>query len=456
MSFAYFVVTFIRSAPDRSRCFENPPLHVKMLLSFAAVLLLLATPVHGRDLLLKHAQLVDPAQRTITAADILIHGGRIAAPGTKPAADAETLDLRGQWVIPGLIDLHVHDSGNPQPDDGYEEMELGDTARRMLYCGVTAYLNLGTSESAEFFARRDQQRADPLAPSNEADLYGAGGVFGRWSLGSPAMAPGKIAAYVKKWRPDVIKIIYDHTNGRSSLDRPTFAAAVKAAREAGVKTVVHISTWQDARDAIEVGASAVTHFCDDFMIPDDLPALWAKSGTRSIPTMAVQCDMAAIVAKPAMLDRPLLRAVASAETLDAYRHNQKFVNKTLGTIHWQIEDRENDFAAVRKLAAAGVTMLTGSDVGNLGTFQGYSVHREIKLLQEAGLPAWDALAGATTKAADFLGRPHGIRTGDIAELVMLDANPVDDVANTEKISGVVHHGQVVDRSRPPVATATAK
>ena len=422
-----------------------------MLFPFAALLLLLATPLHARDLLLKNAHLVDPAQRTIMATDILIHDGRIAAPEAKPAADAETLDLHGKWIIPGLIDLHVHDSGNPQPDDGYEEMELGDTARRMLYCGVTAYLNLGTSELSEFFARRDQQRADPLGASNEADLYGAGGVFGRWSLGSPAMATGKIAAYVKKWRPDVIKIIYDHTNGRSSLDRPTFAAAVKAAREAGVKTVVHISTWQDARDAIEVGASAVTHFCDDFMIPDDLPGLWAKSGVLSIPTMAVQCDMAAIVAKPAMLDRPLLRTVASAETIEAYRNNLKFVNKTLGTIHWQIEDRENDFAAVRKLAAAGVTMLTGSDVGNLGTFQGYSLHREIKLLQEAGLPAWDALAAATTKAADFLCRPHGIRAGDIAELVILDANPVDDTANTEKISAVVHHGQIVDRSKPPVA-----
>ncbi|MBI3884816.1 MAG: amidohydrolase family protein [Opitutae bacterium] len=424
--------------------------------SLAALLLLSITPARARDLLLRNAQLVDPAQRTITATDILIHDGRVAAPGTKAAADVETLDLKGKWVIPGLIDLHVHDAGNPQPDDGYEEMALGDTARRMLYCGVTAYLNLGTSESEEFFSRRDRQRARPLAPSDEADLYGAGEPFGRWSLGSPAMAPGKVAAYVKKWRPDVIKIIYDHAHGRSSLDRPTFVAAVNAARAAGVKTVVHISTWQDARDAIEAGAAAVTHFCDDDLIPDDLPAQWAKSGVRSIPTMAVQSDLAAIVAQPAMLERPLLRAVASAATLDAYRHRRSFANKALGTVQWQREDRANDFAAVRRLAAAGVTLLAGSDVGNLGTFQGYSLHREIKILQEAGLPAWDALAGATTKAADFLGRPHGIRAGEIAELVILDANPTDDVANTEKISGVVHHGQLVDRSKPPVAATTGK
>lgn len=408
-------------------------------------------PLSGRDLLLRNAQLVDPANRSITATDILIREGRIAAIGTKPTADAETLDLRGKWIIPGLIDLHVHDSGNPQPDGGYEDMERADTARRMLYCGVTAYLNLGASDYQSFFAHRDRQRANPLAPSDEADLYGTGALFGRWNIGTAATAPERITAYIKKWRPDVLKFLYAQGRNRSALDRLAFQAALNAAHAAGVKTVVHISTWQDVRDAIAAGASAVTHFCDDDMIADDLPALWAASGTLSIPTMAVQCDMAAIVAQPGMLDHPLLRAVASAATLAAYRSNATFADKALGTIGWQTEDRHNDMTAVQKLAAAGVTMLAGSDTGNLGTFQGYSLHREIKILQDAGLPAWDALAGATTKAADFLGRPHGIRAGDIAELVILDANPIEDVANTEQISAVVHHGHLVDRSKPPVA-----
>ena len=418
---------------------------------FLVALLLLAAPGHARDLLLKNAQLVDPANQNVTARDILIRDGRIAGAGTAPLADAQVLDLIGKWVIPGLIDLHVHDSGNPQPDDGYEEMERADTARRMLYCGVTAYLNLGTSDYPAFFAHRDRQRAAPLAPSDEADLYGTGALFGRWNIGPAATAAERITAYIKKWRPDVIKIIYDHTNGRSSLDRPTFAAAVKAAHAAGVKTVVHISTWQDVRDAIAAGASAVTHFCDDEMIPDDLPAIWAASGTLSIPTMAVQCDMATFAAQPALLDRPLLQAVASAATLGAYRDEAKFANKAHGTIRWQTADRANDLTAVRKLAEAGVTLLAGSDTGNLGTFQGYSLHREIKILHEAGLPAWDALASATTKAADFLDRPHGIRDGDIAELVILDANPLADLANTEKILHVFHHGHLVDRSKSPVA-----
>lgn len=419
----------------------------------AALLLLLPAQLRAVDLLLRHAQLVDPAARSVTPADILVHDGRIAAPGAKPAADAEVLDLHGKWVIPGLIDLHVHDGGNPQPDDDYEDMEFTEAARRMLYCGVTAYLNLGTSEVKEFFARRNEQRAQPLARSNEADLYGAGSPFGLWSVRAGTPVAARLESYIQKWRPDVIKIIYDRRGGMVAADRTALSTLVGAARKAGLKTVVHISTWDAARDVIEAGATAVTHFCDDDPIPAELVALWAKSGVLSIPTMAVQCDMAAIVAAPAMLDAPLLRAVASAETLAAYRNNLKFSNKTLGTIHWQMEDREHDFAALRQLAKAGVTVLAGSDVGNLGTFQGYSLHREMKIMQDAGLPAWDALASATTRAADFLGRPHGIRVGDIAELVILDADPTVDVANTEKIFGVVHHGWLMDRKTPPVTAA---
>ena len=407
----------------------------------------------ARDLLLRHARLVDPAARSVTSVDILIRDGRIATAGAKPATDAEVLDLQGKWVIPGLIDLHVHDGGNPQPDDGYEDMEFTEAARRMLYCGVTAYLNLGTSEVQEFFARRNEQRAQPLARSHEADLYGAGSPFGLWSVQAGTPVAARLESYIQKWRPDVIKIIYDRRGGMGPADRANLAALVSAARKAGLKTVVHISTWDAARDVIEAGATAVTHFCDDDPIPTELVALWAKRRVLSIPTMAVQCDMAAIVAAPAMLDAPLLRAVASAETLAAYRNNLKFTNKTLGTIHWQMEDRENDFSALRQLAKAGVTLLAGSDVGNLGTFQGYSLHREIKLMQDAGLSTWDALASATTRAADFLGRPHGIRVGDIAELVILDADPSVDVANTEKIFGVVHHGWLMDRKTPPVTAA---
>ena len=89
-------------------------------------------------------------------------------------------------MIPGLVDLHVHFSGNPLPNGEREDFDLHQTARRMLYCGVTAFLDLATNEPDKFFAARDQQRADLAASADEADIHGAGAAFGKWNLESAA------------------------------------------------------------------------------------------------------------------------------------------------------------------------------------------------------------------------------------------------------------------------------
>ena len=97
------------------------------------------------------------------------------------------------------------------------------------------------------------------------------------------------------------------------------------------------------------------------------------------------------------------------------------------------------------MADAGVTILTGTDAGNWGTIQGYSVHRELVKLVAAGLTPWQALAASTTEAGTFLGRAFGVRLGDEANLIILDASPLDDIRNTQRIALVIHHGKLVDR-----------
>lgn len=403
-------------------------------------------PSAADDLLLKHAQLVDPVVRKITVTDILIANGRISAIANAPAVAAEVLDLHGKWVIPGLIDLHVHFSGNPRPDGERENFDLRGTARLMLYCGVTAFLDLAANSPETIFSVRDQQRANPVVAAGEADIYGAGVALGNWNLDGPATAPRRIERYIQRWKPDVIKFIYDDARGRSTLDRATFLAALAAVQRAGVKSVVHIGTWDNALDAINAGATAVTHLFDDQPIPESLVQLWSHRATVSIPTMAVQSDLANFVHQPTLLDNPLLRAVAASASINAVRDIEHYSAQARATVHWQERDRNNDFQTLAKLVAAGVTVLAGSDTNNLGTFQGFSLHRELKLLQEGGVLPWGVLAAATTHAATFLGRPSGIQPGDIAELVILDGDPLVDISNTQRIFGVVHHGRLVDRN----------
>lgn len=88
-------------------------------------------------------------------------------------------------------------------------------------------------------------------------------------------------------------------------------------------------------------------------------------------------------------------------------------------------------------------MLVGTDAGNWGVIQGFSVHREMQRLAQAGLSTWDALAAATTLPGAFLGRELGVQEGDEADLVVLDASPIDEVASTQRIAFVVLDGEVV-------------
>jgi hypothetical protein len=396
-------------------------------------------------LLLEHGTLVDPAKHTAVVTDLLLTDGRISfpAPGTTVAAD-RVVDLAGKWILPGLIDLHVHTWGNALPDGRDLELGVRRSARAMLYAGVVACLDLATDDPASLFGERQLQRDGKPEALDEADVYAAGTPFGAWNLTSAASARKAVRAYVAKWHPDVVKLIYE---GGPDVPHAGFAAAIQTAHELSVKTVVHIGPWANAGRAIRAGATAITHFEDGAPIPDDLVQTWKAHATLSIPTMAVQGDLANFVAHPELLASPLLTALVGPDALRSYADASKYSDKAKYWLSWQTEDAANDQRTFTKLQAAGIVFLAGSDTNNLGTFQGFSLHREIALMRDAGLPAWDALAAATTLAAAFLGRPSGIGAGELAELVVIDGDPVVSVANTQRLSAVVHRGRWIDRSK---------
>jgi imidazolonepropionase-like amidohydrolase len=405
------------------------------------------------ELYLVNANLVDPAAREVRRGNLLIRDGRIASAPAKPPADfkGRTLDLSGKWVIPGLVDLHTHTYGNVDTSGTpIDRPNPPGVALRMLYAGVTAFLDLFGAEEEQFTARA-QQRAGVLGG---ADMFsslscitatGAHGTeYGVKTriADSPEQARQAIES-LKARRPDVIKIIYEFGSGRRSIHKSTFLAAVSAAKENGIKTVVHVSTWQDVRDAVEAGATAVTH-TPAGPVPEDLARLMASRRVASIPTLAVQTDFRHFVLEPGVLDNPMARALTTAAVVDTYRSAETRARVEL--LRERLESGEaSAFHSVKAMSDAGVQILAGTDSGSVGTLQGYSLHRELIQLVAAGLSPWQALAAATTDAAAFLGRSYGVKPGSEATLVVLDASPVEDIRNTQRIAYVIHHGVVVDR-----------
>jgi imidazolonepropionase-like amidohydrolase len=424
----------------------------------AALPLLLATSASAQDLVLTNANIVDPLSRTITRGALWIENGRIVGRGRKAPAQArgERIDLAGRWVVPGFVDAHAHSFGNIAPHRRIEFLGPDGVAKRVVRAGVTAYLDLFSAED-NILRARDAQRA---SADSGAEIFAAGPCFtatgGHCSeygvptrlIDTPDDARRQLAELAPK-KPDVIKVVYDHfaySRPLPTVDRPTFEALIAAAKEHGLRTVVHVGTWEDVRHAALAGATAVTHVPFDEVAPDDVIALLKERGIYHIPTLAVVTDLAAMVADSTLSGAPLLAALTRDSLRVVYGRGEAGLDSL--SLRWarrQQSLRANVLESVRRLDSAGVRMLAGTDAGNLGILHGYSLHREMFWLVEAGLTPWEALAAATTSAGAFLGRDFGVRPGDDANLVVLGASPIENIANTQRIDLLVMRGRVVHR-----------
>ena len=420
------------------------------LLVLTILLVALPWPLAGQDLFLTNGRIVDPRSETVVQGNLLIEGGVIRGmPAEAPQSfRGDTVDLRGLWVIPGLNDLHTHSALNQAPGGAVQRVGTPAVAKLMLYTGVTGFLDLFSSEE-EILSLRGRQRGGGVPG---ADIFAAGPCFtatdGHCSvygvptrlINTPDEARREVNELARK-RPDVVKVVYAPDGRMPSVDLVTLEAAITAAAENDIKTVIHVSDWDHAREAVLAGASALTHTPGPDTIPHDLVDLMREHEVFSIPTLTVHTELTVLLDNPDLLDAPLPKAVTTPEIREAYRTGEV-------PARWLETERRTTsarLASVKRMADGGVRILTGTDAGNWGVIQGYSVHRELVKLVEAGLTPWQGLAASTTEAGDFLGRSFGLQEGDEANLVVLEASPLADIRNTQRIVMVIHHGRMVER-----------
>jgi imidazolonepropionase-like amidohydrolase len=443
-----------------------------VLAVLGAALLGAAPPAGAEGVAVVGATVVDGAAAPITDAVVIVQGDRIVAVGPRARValpkGVTILDGRGKWVTPGLVDAHVHffQSGGAytRPDAvdlrRYRPYEkeiallkeaLPRTFARYLLCGITSVADVG----GPFwnFDVRERAARTALAPR----VAVAGPLVStvdrpQLDLGDPPIVkvtgPDGARSLIRRElerKPDLVKVWFIFRPGDDlAAGKAIVAATVEEARKGGVRTAVHATELESARAAVEAGASVLVHSVWDKPADDAFVELLKSRGVVYTPTLYVPSGYQ-LVFSGRFTPTPAESRWADPDVLKTFDEVKDYPELKARARPPNAESARIAAANLKRLAAAGVAIAAGTDAGNIGTLHGPSIFRELRLMADAGLTPAQVLAAATAGGARVMGRENDLGTvapGKLADLLILDRDPLADVGNLEAIHRVIKGGRV--------------
>ena len=444
----------------------------------AMLLLLVALPAlltaqgapRAAAVVLNHLTVIDvagsSAQRDMA---VLIRGSRIAAVGRADAIDvprgAEVIDLTGKFLMPGLVDMHNHLGpgevipGPPGPG-GPPIRNTRSYLTQMLALGFTRAFSTAHSDLREHADLR-RSASDDEAPI--ARYFGVGRGFsvpgghasqprfGGYLPNTPDEARGNVRELAAAG-VDGIKLTYSdqaHT-GRPPLPvmrTEIMQAIIAEAHANGLKAYVHAPTLRHAKEVLRAGADGLVHSVADAPIDDELIGLMRKNGATYTTTLALYTSFADVSAWMRRLMAADYRKVVSSDVYDRYLSTEgaRAYHAFFGV--FPPENLGHARANARTIFDAGIPVLAGTDTGVTGVLLGVASQVELELMVEAGLTPAQALRTATVNPARALGRESdfgAVEPDRIADLVVLDGDPLSDIRNITKVHRVIKGGIVHD------------
>ncbi len=421
---------------------------------------------------IRDVRVLRPDGTTSAPQDVVLADGLVAAVGTTwSGAVTHEIDGTGHTLMPGLIDLHVHLGSLTAVPGRIRLPRPAHTLDAFLYAGVTTVLDLASP-------REDIARwSDKLARGRWAGprVVGAGKPFaapgGHPRASVTAMYPGPLVRWATRdmaWEvadaddvttalarqgiTPLIKVMLDAL----PPDAPTISDDALARLRIGAtaldaRLLAHVGRAEDLDRAVALPVDALVHSPHHGAVSDASLAALAAKGIPVVATLAVWEATQRIAEQDPAID-PLAREILSPASLrDLARAAAGDAPITgpmapwAASLHDAAPTRDDN---VRRMFAAGVPILVGSDSPGLGIVAGAATHRELDLLVAAGLPVEAVLAAATWGNARFLdpeGQRGAVRVGYVADLLLVRGDPSEDLAAVHDIAALWLGGRAVTR-----------
>jgi imidazolonepropionase-like amidohydrolase len=424
--------------------------------------LLFTAVLHGEVKVLKNFTLIDGTGRPpMTSAAMIVDGGRVTwigpAAQLRPPATAQTVDLTGKFVMPGIINLHGH-VGNTVDLRQDAKFYTSDSIQKNLSTyashGVTTVLSLGTDQDLIFKIREEQRAGRPgvtrVYTAGQGLVFkgGYGGLEGVTpGLATPAEAEPAVEALSKKG-VDIVKLwMDDHLGAQKKMPYAIAKAIIDAAHKRNLPVAAHIFYLDDAKQLVEYGVNGLAHSVRDKSVDADLIAAMKKHGTwQMAATLTREASMFIYADTPEFARDPFFARSVSAGVIETLK-NPSYQKSSASDPHFHEYRGFFDTAKgnLKALADAGIQYGFGTDTGPPGRFPGYFEQWEMQLMAESGLTPMQVIVAATGNAAKFLGTKElgTLERGRWADLIVLDRNPLQDVKNTRAIHAVYIAGNQV-------------